>query len=246
MGAEYAKLLGGDGYDLALVARSADKLAAVGTAMRAKYGVDVVTVAQDLSLPDAADAVVVQIPQCDVLINNAGFASNGRFDRIGEGRLTQEIVLDVLTLTRLTRAYLPAMIARGSGKILNIASTAGFLPGPFMAVYYACKAYVLSFSQALAEELRGTGVTVTCVCSGATATGFAERAGATGSLLFKLPVSNAADMARAGYRGMLRGKDVVVPWPPSNRLVEISARLLPRRLLLWISRKAVEDERNDV
>ena len=194
---------------------------------------------------DAADAVAARIPQCDVLINNAGFATNGRFERIAEERMTEEIVLDVLTLTRLTRKYVPGMIARGAGKILNVASTAGFLPGPFMAVYYAGKAYVLSFSQALAEELRGTGVTVTCFCPGATATGFGERAGVHGTLLFKLPVSNATDMARAGYRGMLRGKDVVVPWPPSNRLVDVSARLLPRRIMLWFSRKAVEGERKD-
>jgi uncharacterized protein len=245
MGAEYAKLLAADGYDLALVARSAEKLDAVGASIRAHYGVGVTTIAHDLAVVDAADAVAARIPQCDVLINNAGFATNERFERIAEERMSQEIVLDVLTLTRLTRKYVPGMLARGAGKILNIASTAGFLPGPFMAVYYAGKAYVLSFSQGLAEELRGTGVTVTCFCPGATATGFAERAGAHGTMLFKMPVSNAADMARAGYRGMLRGKDVVVPWPPSNRLVDVFARLLPRRIMLWFSRKAVEVERKD-
>ncbi len=245
MGAEYAKLLAADGYDLALVARSREKLEAAGAAIRAHFGVDVMPIVADLSVVDAADAVAARVPQCDVLINNAGFATNGRFERIAEERMTQEIVLDVLTLTRLTRKYVPGMIARRAGKILNVASTAGFLPGPFMAVYYAAKAYVVSFSQGLAEELRGTGVTLTCFCPGATATGFADRAGVHGTLLFKLPVSNAADMARAGYRGMLRGKDVVVPWPPSNRLVDLSARLLPRRIMLWFSRKAVEGESKD-
>jgi short-subunit dehydrogenase len=245
MGAEFAKLLAADGHDLALVARSAGRLAAVGDALRTRYGIDVTLIVQDLALPDAADAVVARIPQCDVLINNAGFATNGPFTRIPGERITQEIVLDVLTLTCLTRKYAPAMIERGAGKILNIASTAGLLPGPFMAVYYASKAYVVSFSQALAEELRGTGVTVTCFCPGATATGFAERAGTRETLLFKLPVSNALAMARAGYRGMLAGKDVVIPWPPSNWLVGVSARLLPRRILLWFSRKSVEVQRKD-
>jgi short-subunit dehydrogenase len=245
MGAEFAKLLAADGYDLALVARSGEKLDALGAEIRSRFGVAVTTIAQDLARGDAAEALVARVRQCDVLINNAGFATNGRFDRIPEERITQEILLDVLTLTRLTRKYLPGMLERGSGKILNVASTAGLLPGPFMAVYYASKAYVISFSQALAEELRGTGITVTCFCPGATATGFAVRAGSHEALLFKLPVSNASTMARAGFRGMLAGKDVVIPWPPSNWLVAVSARLLPRRLMLWFSRKSVEVERKD-
>ena len=245
MGAEFAKLLAAGGYDLALVARSGKKLDALGAEIRSSYGVAVTTIAQDLALVDAADTLGARVPRCDVLVNNAGFATNERFDRISEARIQEEIALDVLTLTRLTRKYLPGMLARGSGKILNVASTAGLLPGPFMAVYYASKAYVISFSQALAEELRGTGVTVTCFCPGATATGFADRAGTRDTLLFKLPLSNAAAMARAGLRGMLAGKDVVIPWPPSNWLVAMSARLLPRRLMLWFSRKSVEVERKD-
>jgi short-subunit dehydrogenase len=203
----------------------------------------VTPVALDLAVPDAADALAARVPRCDVLVNNAGFATNDRFDRIDERRIEEEIVLDVLTLTRLARKYLPGMIAAGDGKILNVASTAGFLPGPYMAVYYASKAYVISFSQAIAEELRGCNVSVTCFCPGATDTNFAGRAGMQDSLLFKLPVAGAAAMARAGYRGMLAGKDVVVPWPPSNWFVELSSRLAPRRLLLWFSRKAVEVKR---
>ena len=244
LGAEFAQLLAADGYDLALVARSAEKLESVAAALRERYGVEVSPIVQDLSLPDAAEAVFARVPRCDVLVNNAGFATNGKFERIPEERITREIVLDVLTLTRLTRKYVPAMLERGAGRVLNVASTAGFLPGPFMAVYYACKAYVISFSQALAEELRGSGISVTCFCPGATATGFADEAGVHGTLLFRLPISHPTTMAKAGYRGMLAGKDMVVPWPLSNRLTEIAGRLTPRRLLLWFSRKAVEVERH--
>jgi short-subunit dehydrogenase len=243
LGLEFARLLARDGYDLALVARSAEKLQAAARELHGAHGIDVVPVAMDLARPDAAEALVARVPRCDVLVNNAGFASNGRFDRLEEDRIQEEFVLDVLTLTKLTRKYLPAMIERRDGRVLNMGSTAGFLPGPFMAVYYASKAYVISFSQALAEELRGTGVTVTCFCPGATATGFAGRAGSQNTLLFKMtPVADAVQMARAGYRGMQRGKLVVVPWPPANWLVDLSARLTPRRPLLWFSRKAVEVE----
>lgn len=244
LGLEFAKLLAADGYDLALVARSADKLAEVAQSLARAHGIEATPVALDLAVPDAADELIARVPQCDVLVNNAGFASHGRFDRLEESRIRQEVVLDVLTLTLIARKYLPGMIARGSGKILNIGSTAGFVPGPLMAVYYASKAYVISFSQALAEELRGTGVTATVFCPGATETGFAGRAGTHETLLFKLHVADAAAMARAGYQGMQAGKLVVVPWPPSNWFVEISARLTPRRVLLWFSRKAVEVERS--
>ena len=243
LGLEFARLLAKDGYDLALAARSESKLREVAQSLSSEFGVEATPVVLDLARPDAAGELAQRVPRCDVLINNAGFASNGRFDRIDETRIAQEIRLDVLTLTQLTRRYLPAMIERGDGKVLNVASTAGFLPGPFMAVYYACKAYVLSFSQAIAEELSGTGVTVTCFCPGATDTGFAARAQTQNTLLFKaMPVSNARAMAEAGYRAMQRGKLVEVPWPPSNWFVELSARLTPRRLLLWFSRKAVEVE----
>lgn len=243
LGVEFARLLAKDGYDLVLVARSENKLRDAAEKIAGEFGVEASAVALDLAKPDSADELFRHVPRCDVLVNNAGFASNGRFDRIDEERISEEIVLDVLTLTRLTRKYLPGMIERRQGKVLNVASTAGFLPGPFMAVYYASKAYVVSFSQAVADELRGTGVTVTCFCPGATDTGFAERANTQDTPLFKLmPVSGAPDMAKAGYRAMQRGKLVEVPWPPSNWFVDVSARLTPRRMLLWFSRKAVEVE----
>lgn len=240
LGLEFAKLLAADKYDLVLIARSGDKLNAVAAELRDRHGVSVETLPMDLSKPDAAAAVFARVPECDVLINNAGFGTNARFDDISEERIREEVMLGVLTLTELTRAYLPGMRARRAGRILNVASTAGFLPGPFMAVYYACKAYVLSFSQAIAEELRGTGVSATCLCPGATATGFAERAHSANTLLFqRLPVANAASVARAGYACMLRGQDLVIPGL-YNKLVWLGPKVTPRRLLLWMSRRTSE------
>jgi uncharacterized protein len=240
LGLEFARLLAADGYDLALVARSGDRLAALAQSLQNEHGISAESVALDLSAPGAAAAVFARVPSCDVLINNAGFGSNGRFDRIPQEDVRSEISLDVLALAELTRAYLPGMIERHDGKIMNIASTAGFLPGPFMAVYYASKAFVISFSEALWEEMRGTGVTVTCYCPGATETGFAQRAGLEKTILFKLPVADAARVAAQGYRAMQRGKRLLTAWPPSNWFVGASARMTPRRLMLWMSRKAVE------
>ena len=239
LGYEVAKLLAADGVDVVLVARSADRLEERARELRAAYPVDVRTIAIDLGTLGAAQRVVGEVPHCDVLVNNAGFASNGRFDLLPEDRLREEMLLDVVAVTELTRAYLPSMRAKGRGRVLNVASTAAFLPGPFMAVYYAAKAYVLSFSEALAEECRGSGVTVTCLCPGATATGFQARADVHDTMLMRLPLADPARVARAGYRGMLRGTPVVVPGL-SNKIVAALPRISPRRLLLWVSRKAVE------
>ncbi len=239
LGLEFARLLAEDKHDLVLVARSADKLDSIAAQLRAEHAINVDVVPLDLSALNAASQLVTQVPQCDILINNAGFASNGRFDELDPSRIRDEMMLDIVTLTELTRAYLPGMRARGTGRIMNIASTAGFLPGPFMAVYYAAKAYVISFSQAIAEEMRGSGVTVTCLCPGATETGFADRANVKGTLLFRLPKANPGAVARTGYRAMMNGKELAVPGL-SNNLVAIASKITPRRVLVWMSRKAVE------
>ncbi len=239
LGLEFAKLLAADGYDLVLVARSRDKLDDVATALRAACGVAVEVVVQDLASANAAAQLQARVPQCDVLVNNAGFATAASFVTIPPERTRGELQLDVVTLTELTRLYLPGMLERRDGKILNVASTAGLLPGPFAAVYYAAKAYVISFSEALWYELRGSGVSVTCFAPGATATGFSERAGAGTSLLFKLPVADAAKMAQAGYRGMQQGRRLVIPGLTNNVLALLS-RVAPRRPLLWVSAKTIQ------
>lgn len=239
LGYELAKLFAADGFDIVLVARSAERLEDAARRLRASSSADVRTIVADLGTLGSAERIVSAVPRCDVLVNNAGFASNGRFDTLPEARLREEMLLDVVAVTELTRAYLPGMRANGKGRILNVASTAAFLPGPFMAVYYAAKAYVLSFSEALAEECRGSGVTVTALCPGATATGFQDRANVRGTLLMRLPQANAGRVARAGYRGMLRGAPVVVPGI-SNKVLSVLPRLSPRRLVVWVSRKLAE------
>lgn len=238
-GLEFAKLLAADGYDLVLIARSAGKLEMIASELRAHHGVSVDIIPMDLSVLDAASRVHEHVPDCDILINNAGFANNGPFDRLDEAEIRSEIMLDVLTLTELTRKYLPKMRARGSGRVMNIASTAGLLPGPFMSVYYASKAYVVSFTQAIAEELRGSGVTVTLVCPGASATGFGERARMHKSILFNGPLADAKTVTRAAYHAMLKGQEFVIPGL-MNKVIAVTPHVTPRRLLLWISRKLVE------
>lgn len=239
LGWEFAQLLAQGGHDLVLVARSADKLESNASTLRAKYGVDASIIAMDLSRPGAASEIFAQVPECDVLVNNAGFANNGAFAKLSEETIVSEVNLNVVALTELTRLYLPGMLARKSGRIMNVASTAGFLPGPNMAVYYATKAYVISFSEALAEEIRGSGVTVTVLCPGATETGFADRAGVHSTLLFLAPKADAASVARAGIAGMMRGKRMVIPGI-SNQVVAMLPRISPRRLVAWISGKLVE------
>jgi short-subunit dehydrogenase len=166
IGLEIARLLAKD-YDLVLAARSADKLEQLASELG-----NARVVAVDLIDPDGSRKLIAEVPTVDVLVNNAGFAEYGPFAEANEQRLEDMIELNITALTRLSRAYLPGMLERGRGKIMNVASTASFQPGPLMAVYYATKAYVLSFSEALAEETRGSGVTVTALCPGPTTTNF--------------------------------------------------------------------------
>ena len=237
LGLEFAKLLARDGADLVLVARSGDKLEKIAADLRAAHRCGVETIVQDLGVPDAAQRIKERVNACDILINNAGFANRGRFDELAPESVREEVLLDVVTLTELTRLYLPGMRANGKGRILNVASTAGFLPGPYMAVYYASKAFVVSFSQAIAEESRGSGVTVTCLCPGATDTGFAARAKLDGTMLFRI-TDDAASVAKAGYQAMMSGADMCVPGL-RNKLTVLSTKFVPRRVLVGASARLV-------
>jgi len=231
LGAEYARLFAADKHDLVLVARRRDRLEALARELEAARGVKARVVAADLAAPDGVSRVVEEVRrlglEIDFLVNNAGFGTSGAFVELDLGRELEMIQVNITALVSLTRAFLPAMCSRRRGRILNVGSTAGFPPGPFMAVYYASKAFVNSFTEALWYELRGTGVTATVSCPGATATEFAKVAGNASSLLFRLGAASAATVARQGYRAMMKGRPMVIHGL-KNKLTVQSLRISPR------------------
>ncbi len=241
IGLELARLFAHDGYDLVLVARSVDKLDRLGAELSQRHRIRSRTVGADLASPDAPAAIVEVLRQAavgvDVLVNNAGYGTSGPFATTDLRTELDLLQVNVVALTHLTKLLLPGMLARHAGRILNVASTAAFQPGPFMAVYYASKAYVLSFSEALAEELSGTGVTVTTLCPGPTPTGFQVRAQLTGARLYARGplMTDVAAVARAGYAGLMKGKRLVIPGL-GNKLLVQSERFAPRRVVTKISR----------
>ena len=234
IGLQLARLFAQDRSKLALVARSKGKLEQLAEEIRRDYDVEVLILTKDLADPAAPQAIFDELHTLgiavDVVVNNAGFGSLGAVADLSVQRQLDMIQVNLTALTHLTRLLLPGMIERGRGGILNVGSTAGFQPGPKMAVYYATKAYVLSFTEALAEELAGTGVTATCLAPGATASGFKAAAGMEHSLLFKLGTMDARTVAQAGYRGFRRGKVIVIPGL-KNKLGALSVRFLPRILV---------------
>lgn len=239
IGYELAKLFAHDGHNLILVARSAEKLAQVAKELEAT-GVRVKTVPLDLTDSPAPKFLFDQLKResvpVDILINNAGFGAYGEFATMSEAHIHGQINLNITALTELTRRFLPGMIERRLGRIMNVASTAGFQPGPLMAVYYATKAYVISFSEAVANEVQNTGVTVTCLCPGATHTGFATRAGNDKTRIFKRAgVMPAEKVALDGYRAVMEGRTLAISGA-QNWLVAQSTRFAPRRLVTAISR----------
>ncbi|MGH3865868.1 MAG: SDR family NAD(P)-dependent oxidoreductase [Pseudonocardiaceae bacterium] len=233
LGTHFARLFAQDGHDLVLVARRQDKLDQVATELRQVYGIHATVITADLTDPKASlhlhEEVMRAGIEVEFLINNAGFGTSGAFATLNLTRELDMIELNVKALTHLTGLVLPAMVARRSGRILNISSLAGFLPGPFMATYYASKAYVLSFTEALAYELRGTGVTATVLCPSSTATEFAQVAGVESAALFHSS-SDAASVARYGYRSMMKGKTIAVPGVKNKLSVE-SLRVSPRSVM---------------
>jgi short-subunit dehydrogenase len=244
IGFELAKLFAKDRYNLVLVARSGEKLSQIAAELHKEFGVSVRTVALDLAAESAARGLFDQLQSegvvVDVVVNNAGFGVFGEFAGMAEEEIRGQIELNVSALTQLTRLFLPGMLERRGGKIMNVASTAAFQPGPLMAVYYATKAYVLSFSEALANEVAGTGVVVSCFCPGATDTGFQKRAGMENSRLFKkIGAMNVEAVARDGYKGLTAGKTVVISGV-QNWLVAESVRFAPRKWVTAVSRWVAE------
>lgn len=234
IGAALAKRFAAAGHPLILTARRKPEL----EALAASLGVKCEVVVGDLSAPGGVEALVEELRvrnlHVDVLVNNAGFGQYGDFAECDASHLFDMMQVNIVALTRLTRLLLPMMVTGKHGRILNVASIAAFLPGPLMAVYYASKAYVLSFSEALRWELRDKGVTVTCLCPGPTTTEFVARANLGASKLFDSPgVMPVEPVADAAYRGLMRGRSIVVPGF-KNRLATLAAKWLPRGVMLRI------------
>ncbi|HZP62155.1 MAG TPA: SDR family oxidoreductase [Terriglobales bacterium] len=243
IGCELAKLFAADHCNLVLVSRSSAKLNELAAELERQFSISAKPIALDLTAAPAPHFLFDQLQRegiaVDVLVNNAGFGKFGDFAKIPLEESLGQIQLNITALTSLTKLFLEPMLARHSGNILNVASTAGFQAGPLMAVYYATKAYVISFSEALANELSGSGVTVTCLCPGATDTGFQGRAGTQDTLLFrKLRPMDAASVARDGYRGLMAGKTLVISGF-RNWLLAEATRFSPRKLVTAVSRKVM-------
>jgi len=239
IGEQLARLFAAHGYDLVLVARGADKLQSLSAELARLHGVETRVMAADLADPGAPPRLFAALDgvSIDALVNNAGFGARGAYAELDYEVEARMIQVNVAALAHLTRLFLPGMLARRSGKILNVASTAAYVPGPLMAVYYASKAFVLSFSEALAEEVQGSGVTVTALVPGPTETNFAATAGNQDTPLFRSgAVMSAAAVAQVGFDGLMAGKRVTIAGV-SNKLTVFSTRLAPRSMLAKIARK---------
>jgi short-subunit dehydrogenase len=238
IGAELAALCAGDAYDVVLVARRADRLEGLAGKLAKDHGIQARAMSADLADPRAPVLIHEGLrgSAVDILINNAGFGIRGPFAETDWDTEARMVQVNVVALAHLTKLVLPEMVRRRSGRILNVASTAGFVPGPFMAMYYASKAFVVSFTESIANELEGTGVSATVLCPGPTRTEFAEAAGVAKSNLFKGPVMSAAEVARIGYGAMMQGKAEVIAGA-RNLWTMRGARLLPRMKVAGVTRR---------
>ncbi len=241
IGADLARELAADGHDLVLVARSQAPLQDLAEELKAVHGVATTTVVADLAKHGAAADLAASIGGqglvVDVLVNNAGLGAHGLFHELSLARIDEMMAVNMVALTELTRLLLPGMIARKSGLVLQVASTAAYQPGPAMAVYCASKSYVLSLTEAMSEELRGTGVSITALCPGPTRTNFDKVAKIEGSAAFKpgLTMTSVA-VAKFGYAALKRGQRVAIPGT-NNRIGALMSKFIPRSTLLPMVRK---------
>lgn len=242
IGLDLARLMARE-FDLVLSARNQARLEQIAADLQQQHGNHVHVVPADLARPEVPEQIFSEIKRrglrVDALVNNAGFGGYGAFADTPLQTELEMLQVNITSLTHLTKLALPGMLERKQGRIMNVASTAGFLPGPMMAVYYATKAYVISFSEAIANELKGSGITVTCLCPGATETGFAKRADMENSRLFKMGRMRSEDVARAGYRAMMRGKTLAITGSGNWLMVE-SLRFSPRKMVTAIARSVQE------
>jgi short-subunit dehydrogenase len=244
IGLDLAHVFAKEKWDVVLVARTEARLREVAAAVEQQYGVAAHVVVADLARRDAPGEIMATLGErgieVDALVNNAGFGLTGTFAETDLAAELEMIQVNIAALTHLTKLALRPMVACGRGWIMNVASTASFQPGPLMAVYYATKAYVLSFSEAIADELRATEIKVSALCPGPTETGFAAAAKMESSRLFNMArPARSADVARIGYEGLMRGDRVVIPGL-RNKLLTQSVRVTPRRLVTAIVRRMQE------
>jgi short-subunit dehydrogenase len=238
LGAEFAKLFARDKHDVFLVARRLDRLQELAKELSERHGIKAQVFAADLAAEDGPARVVAEAArlglEIDFLVNNAGFGSSGAFATSDPARELGMVQVNIRALVELTHAFVGPMVARKRGRILNLGSTAGFQPGPFMATYYASKAFVNLFTEALAYELRGTGVTATVSCPGATATEFAAVAGNEKSRLFRMGAASATTVARQAYRAMMAGRPMIVHGL-KNKVAVQGVRFSPRAAITAIA-----------
>jgi short-subunit dehydrogenase len=247
IGYELAKIFASNKYNLVLTARNITELNKLKEELEKNFNINVLVISKDLSVPGSSNDVFDEIKKAgieiDYLVNNAGFGDFGFFYECNREKQEQMINLNITSLTQLTRLFLPAMISKGKGKIMNVASTASFQPGPLMSVYYATKAYVLSFSEAIANELKGTGVTVTALCPGPTKSGFQKVANIEKSRLVKgriIPTSEV--VAMYGYKAMMKGK-VVAIHGFTNKILAFMSPRAPKWMIIRILRKMNEERK---
>lgn len=246
IGLELAHIHASKGDNLVLIARSGDRLSQIKTELESKYNVRVHFLVRDLSQPGAALKVFAEVRnhgiEIDYLINNAGFGDFGLFTETKWEKQESMINLNITALTHLSWLFIPGMIKRGGGKILNVASLAAFTPGPTMSVYFASKAYVLSFSEALNNELKDKGITVTALCPGSVDTKFHEVALGDPALVREREMMSAREAAEAGYNAMMKGKPVIIPGF-KNSLVAFVSRFVPREVVVKSARK-IQEKKN--
>jgi len=244
IGSELCKIHASLGGDLIIVARNSEKLYDLKKKLEKIYNVSVYVIISDLTLPDATKKVYQEVKtnniQIDYLFNNAGFGAIGNYWELNENQNIGMIKLNVLALSELTQWFLPDMVKRGSGRILNTSSIASLVPGPLMTVYFASKAYVRYFGNALNEELRGTGVTVTTLLPGPTASGFGSRSGMDKTILFK-KVATPSDVATKAYKAMLKGRlNVIAGVSGLLRFLFLWEPFIPQKLLLRIVKRLLK------
>jgi len=243
IGYELAKVHAKEGGNLVLVALNKNNLDDLKIYIEEKHKVNVYTIEKDLTLPNAVSEVYEELKHqkisVDYLINNAGFGDFGHFAESDWTKQEKMINLNITALAHFTRLFLPDMIVRGSGKIMNVASTASFQPGPTMSVYFATKAFVLSFSEAINNEVRDKGITVTALCPGSTETGFHAVVMGDSKLLKERKKSSPGEVAEYGYRAMMKGKTVAIHGL-KNTIMATSVRFFPRALVVKAARKIQE------